>query len=257
MQVPRGRVVSVGSRVRQGSQYPVYATLRLDDGRSVKAICKFPAVETRAPAEAPITECVATVAAGLAGVRVAPCFLAEAPAPVRGHLRDQHRLNTLSDLGFGTQVAEIDPIVHPITLGAVRPEDLVRLFCFDMVFLNADRTPENPNCGRHGPNLFAYDFGSALVSPDTPPRNFDYYYFGSPLNDRAAAHLCRDHISSPRVVEATLADMIDRVCGHPWHRFSIARLPQEHQSHLQLLVQFFKFLGENRDMVFRQVVSTI
>ncbi len=138
------------------------------------------------------------------------------------------------------------------------PEDLARLYCFDLLFINADRTPSNPNCGHAKRRLFAYDFGSALVSPGTSPNSFEKFFFGPGMNDRAEAHLCRDHVTSPEVGDSVFSDMMDGLHSGRWYAgLGAGFLPKPLQDHLGLLLRFLEYTDKERDLLRRQIVSTI
>ena len=254
----RGRVVAVGDRVRQGSMQPTYMDVSLADGSRVSAICKFPTRENRAPSESVINEWFGCFSAHLAGIQVPPCYVVEASPPVMLHLIERHGVTAISPFGFASKVSQIDSIVFPHTLNSIDSTDLMRLFCFDMLFVNADRTQNNPNCGHSKHRLFAYDFGSSLVSPKTPPNHFDKFFFGSGLIDRASAHLCRDHVSSPALAETVLTEMIDKVCKNRWYSgISIKSVPQHLQDQFILVTQYLDYLTQERNMICRQIVSTV
>lgn len=237
---------------------PVYAQIALADGSKVSAICKFPTRENRAPAESVINEWMGTRAASVAGVQVPTCHIVEASPHVMLHLVEQHGITVSSHFGFASEVCQIDSIIYPSTLDAMPLDDLTRLYCFDMLFINADRTPNNPNCGHSKRRLFAYDFGSSLISPGTSPSSFERFFFGPGMNDRANAHLCREHISSPEVGQTVMAEMMDRLHAGRWYAGLAAKfLPQELQDHLGLAVRYLDYLNEERDMLCRQIVCTI
>jgi hypothetical protein len=140
----------------------------------------------------------------------------------------------------------------------MQEEDLMRLFCFDMLFINADRTPNNPNCGHSKRRLFAYDFGSALLSPKSSPSNFDRFFFGNGLTDRASAHLCKDHIGTPGIAERVLSEIIEKVFKSRWYADKgFNQLPQQLQDHLKLVVQYIDYVAQERNMVCSQIVSTV
>jgi hypothetical protein len=157
---------------------PTYMDVVLPEGEKISAIVKFPTRENRAPAESVINEWLGCQAAHHAGLRVPPSYIVEASPHVMLHLVERHGITATSPFGFASKVCQIDSILYPTTLGAMEPEDLARLFCFDMLFINADRTPNNPNCGHAKRRLFAYDFGSALLAPGTSKRNFDRFFLG-------------------------------------------------------------------------------
>jgi hypothetical protein len=254
----RAKVVSVGERVRQGSMQPIYLDILLADGTRVSAIGKFPTRENRAPIESVINEWMGDESALMAGVQAPRGYLVEASPHVKLHLIEKHGITIASDYGFASAVCQIDAIIYPSTLRAMAPEDLTRLFCFDMLFINADRTPNNPNCGHAKRRLFAYDFGSSLFSPGTAPNSFDRYFFGSALSDRASAHLCKEYIESPDLAEQVLSDMVDRLCKNRWYaEFNVKHLPKPLQDHHKLVVQYLDFIGKERNMVCGQIVSTI
>jgi len=256
--LPRARVVSVGDRVRQGSMQPTYMDVVLSDGSRLSTIGKFPTRENKAPSESVVNEWIGCRAALIAGVQAPPCYIVEASPHVMLHLVERHGITLASPFGFASKVCEIDAIVYPNTLCAMTPEDLTRLFCFDMLFINADRTPNNPNCGHAKRRLFAYDFGSSLLSPKASPGNFDRYFFGPGLSDRASAHLCKDYVVSCDMAEEILSEMIDKVCKNRWYaNFDVKFLPQPLQEHLKLVGQYFDYLSSERNMVCRQIVSTI
>jgi hypothetical protein len=237
---------------------PTYFEIALADGSRVSVIGKFATRENRAPAESVINEWFGCQAALVAGVQAPPCYIVEASPHVMLHLVERHGITLASPFGFASKVCQIDAIVYPNTLGAMQPEDLARLFCFDMLFINADRTPNNPNCGHSKRRLFAYDFGSALVSPKTSSSNFDRFFFGSNLSDRASAHLCKDYVESPDLAEVVLSEMIDKVCASHWYSgLTLKYLPQPLQEHLNLVIQYVDYLAQERNMVCRQIVSTI
>ena len=195
---------------------PTYVEVALPDGHRFSAICKFPTRENRAPAESVINEWIGCQAASIAGVQAPPCFIVEASPHVILHLVEKHGISVASPFGFASEVCQIDSIVYPTTLCAMTQEDLTRLFCFDMLFINADRTPNNPNCGQAMRRLFAYDFGSSLLSPKTPTNSFDRYFFGPGMADRASAHLCKEYIGSQELAQSVLCDMVDKVCKNRW-----------------------------------------
>ena len=187
---------------------PTYMQVALSDGTEFPAIAKFPTRENRAPAESVVNEWMGSQAAQVAGLQVPPSYIVEASPHVMLHLVERHGITASSRFGFASKVCPIDAIVYPSTLLAMAPEDLTRLYCFDMLFINADRTPNNPNCGQGHRRLFAFDFGSALLSPGASPSNFDRYFFGPGLSDRASGHLCRDYVGSAELANSVLSEMI-------------------------------------------------
>ena len=250
--------MSVGDRVRQGSMQPTYYDIALSDGHRFSAIGKFPTRANRAPAESIINEWMACQAAHFAGIQVPPCYIVEASPHVMLHLVERHGITAVSPYGFASRVCPIDAIVYPHTLQAMPLEDVTRLFCFDMLFVNADRTVNNPNCGHSKRRLFAYDFGSALIAPETPPGHFDRFFFGSGLYDRASAHLCRESVTSPKMAEAVLSEIIEKVCKTGWFSgLHLNYLPKPLQDHLKLVSQYLEFIAKERNMVCHQIVSTI
>ena len=258
MRLELGRVTSVGERVRQGSQFPIYTEIALDGGRYARAISKFPCIETRAPAQAAVTEWLGTCLAAEVGIQAPPCFLVSASDPVVAEMRRRHGMSVVCEYGFASQVCAISAILYPFTLQQMPPEDVARLYCYDMLFINADRTPENPNCGHGGGRLFAYDFGSSLLAPNTEERYFDRPFFGSNLSDRAEAHLCRDFVRSGELVGRTLDDMLNRIEACAWMRqIDTRRLPDRLGDHLGLLIRFLGYLVQDRQTIRRQIVSTI
>jgi len=253
----RAKVVSVGERVRQGSMQPTYMDIALSDGSRFSAICKFPTRKNMAPVESVINEWVGSQAAQVAGVQVPDSYIVEVSPSVQLHLIERHGIAVASPFGFASRVCPIDAIVYPSTLCAMDPEDLMRLFCFDMLFINADRTPYNPNCGHNKRKLFAYDFGSALLSPKTSPKNFDRFFFGGGMSDRASAHLCKDYISSAELAGRVLSE-IEKVHKNRWYaNIGLKHLPQQLQDHMGLVVEYIDYLAQERNMVCGQVVSTI
>jgi hypothetical protein len=251
-------MVSVGDRVRQGSMQPLYAEIALADGSRFNAICKFPTRDNRAPTESVINEWMGTEIARVSGTQVPPCYLVETTPHVQLHLVEHHGVSVSSTIGFASKVCPIDGIIYPGTLNAMEPEDLARLYCVDMLLINADRTPFNPNCGHSKRKLFAYDFGSALFSPGTTNKSFDRSFFGPGMADRAEAHLCRAHLTSEDTGASVLRDVIDRLCKDRWYgRLNAKFLPQALQNHLRLVVEYLDFIAQERDMLTRQIVSTL
>jgi hypothetical protein len=237
---------------------PLYAEIALPDGARFTAICKFPTRDNRAPAESVINEWMGTQAAAVAGTQVPPCFIVEASPHVKLHLIEQHGVNISSPFGFASKVCPIDAIIYPRTLNAIDPLDIARLYCVDMLFVNADRTPNNPNCGHLRRKLFAYDFGSSLFSPGSSRRNFDRAFFGPDIYDRADAHLCKAHLGAVETGANVLNDVFDRLCMRKWYAGLNAKfLPQALQDHLGLVIQYIDFIAEERDMLYRQIVSTL
>ncbi len=237
---------------------PTYLDVALTDGERFSVIAKFPTRENRAPAEQVINEWMCSQAAQLAGIQVPPSYIAEASPHVMLHLVERHGITAASPFAFASKVCPIDAIVFPSTLIAMPPEDLMRLYCFDLLFINADRTQNNPNCGHSKRKLFAYDFGSALLSPKSSPGSFDRYFFGSGLADRASAHLCRDFVFSPELAENVLRDIIQKVCVNRWYLgLSLKYLPQPLQDHVGLIGQFLNYIAQERNTICRQIVSTL
>jgi len=237
---------------------PTYFEVALPDGTRVSTIGKFPTRENRAPVESVINEWMGCQAAHIAGIQVPPCYIIEASPDVRLHLVEKHGITVASPFGFASKVSDIDSIIYPSTLSAMPPEDLTRLFCFDMLFINADRTPNNPNCGHAKRRLFAYDFGSALLSPKSSATNFDRFFFGPGMNDRASAHLCKEFVDSPDLADSIMADLIEKVCRSRWYStLSVKNLPQPLQDHMGLVVQYIDYLAKESNVVCRQIVSTV
>lgn len=237
---------------------PLYAEIVLPDNRRTTAICKFPTRDNRAPAESVINEWMGTEVARRAGTQVPPCYIVEASPHVQLHLVEHHGVAISTNIGFASEVCPIDAIIYPGTLNAMGQEDLARLYCVDMLLINADRTPFNPNCGHSKRRLFAYDFGSALFSPGTSEKSFDRWFFGPGMIDRAEAHLCRYHIASAQIGAKAFRDVIARLCSDRWYaRLNARSLPQPLQNHLRLIVQYLDFIAQERDMLCQQIVSTL
>lgn len=248
----------MGERLRQGSMQPTYMDIVLSDGAKVTVVAKFPTRQNRAPAESVINEFIGCRAALIAGIQVPPCYIVEASPHVNLHLVERHSITIASPFGFASKVCPIDALLYPSTLCAMTPEELMRLYCFDMLFLNADRTPNNPNCGQGRGRLFAFDFGSALISPGTQVNAFDRFFFGSGLSDRASAHLCRDFVCSTDLAEGILDEMVDKVAESHWYAsLGLKYLPQAMQDQLGLVERYLDYLAQERNTVCRQIVSTV
>lgn len=237
---------------------PIYAEIELPGGVRTSTICKFPTRSNRAPIEQVINEWIVTVAGRLVGLQVPPCYIVEASPHVMLHLVERHGVTLACNFGFAAEVCPIDALIYPSSLDAMDPEDLTRLFCFDMLFLNADRTPNNPNCGQSNRRLFAYDFGSALVSPGTAPNSFERLFFGPNMADRAAAHLCRSHVGPSVMAQKVLQDLIAAVSKNRWYAgMNLKFLPVALQEQMRLAVQYFDYVVQERDLLCRQIVSTL
>ena len=237
---------------------PVYVDIMTPDQQRVSTVCKFPTRGNRAPAESVINEWIGCFSAKLIGLQAPECFIVDASPHVQLHLVEKHGVNVSSQFGFASRVSQIDSIIYPSTLARMDPEDLTRLFCFDVLFINADRIPNNPNCGHAQKRLFTFDFGSALVSPGTSPNSFDKFFFGPALNDRVSAHLCREFVLSPELAESVINDIIDRLAASRWYASLRAGfLPQALPDHLSLVVRYIDYICKERNMICHQIVNTI
>jgi hypothetical protein len=78
------------------------------------------------------------------------------------------------------------------------------------------------------------------------------------MDDRSSAHLCKEFVHSPSLVERVLSDLISRVHKNRWYAdLKLKHLPQSLQDHLGLIVEYLDFLVEERSLISQQVVRTI
>ncbi len=252
-----GRVIGVGGKVEQGSTHPIYGSVHID-GRRERVLLKMALFKPKVPVEAVLNEWMATKLAEAASLQVAPGWLATISEEVAEHIETTFNVGLASRIAFATRDSEIDALLVPDGLDSVSPQDRVLLFGLDMLLLNSDRVPENPNCGKANGRLFAYDFGSALPSRGTHPRSFERCFYPPNLTDRAANHLCRSYVRDAEEMRHTL---------HQAHRLLTQASPEllaslemalpEHAVHCALLRSYLGFLKSNEDATIAQIVNTI
>jgi hypothetical protein len=145
VQFDLAKVVTIADLIPQGATPPLDAGIELPSGERIQVILKFPTIQNRAPAGIVLNEYIATIYAEACGIRVAPCYLAEADDAVSGYLEKRFGLRLSSPVGFASKRSPIDPITYPTGLDLLDRTDLARLYCFDLLFTNTDRTPiEHP-----------------------------------------------------------------------------------------------------------------
>ena len=77
------------------------------------------------------------------------------------------------------------------------------------------------------------------------------------LHDLSAVDLIAGFRSRQFSPSEVLEDVLDRLCAK-WHtKLSAKFLPQPLQEHLRLVIQYIDFIAQERDMLCRQIVSTL
>lgn len=190
----------VHRRVAQGSNAPFLATVNADSRLvSSLAVCKFPTSSPPKPTVSGFVEFLATRMAAMFGVDAPDCWLIR-PAPEDSLDLEMLGIFAQDEFGFAS---EFQPDLATMSTGFAHQVcdfgsdvteagmSLWEALVFDVLFLNSDRTPDNPNTGLlMDGSPFFFDFGAGLFTPDTSKRSLEAGLTTSRISERAREHLC-------------------------------------------------------------------
>jgi len=240
--------------VPQGSTMPIYVRLAPRNGPPVDGIAKFCLYENRLKPVHVLNEWIAINVARTIGLRVSDAYLLNLAREHVDTLASKRLTCSSEPLGFGTKRDSLVSIPNSISPLFFDRNEVARLYIFDLLMLNSDRTAENGNCGVDGDGLHPFDFGASLPV-DVPLQGFERFFFGSHLRDRAENHLCRNWLPSENILNNELRrtlDILGSTCV-PDLALLAASIEPSWQPSVEMAKSYVEFLYVEQRMIVQQV----
>jgi len=204
--------------VPQGSNGPFFAAVAPEDGlNEVLAVAKYPLGVPWKPPEAGVVEYVASRCAQAFGVNTPAPFLLKPDDWAVDELHRRFGLEIQRTYGFASKhlngLRTLDDFLTPDGIFNLRHliseefgwptvydhtrevvnwavSGMVRLLCFDLIALNSDRLPENPNAAvRLEGGIVAFDFGACFFTSGSSFRSIERSFSRSQIAERLEFHL--------------------------------------------------------------------
>lgn len=218
------------------------------------AVAKYPLATPWRPAEVGLVEYVASKCAHVFGVEAPEPFLLKPDEDVVNELHRRFGLEVQRTYGFASQhlsglrvlddflapdaifnfrhlladeLASEAPNDHSLEVAGWAISSLVHLYCFDLLALNSDRLPENPNSAvKLGGGIVAFDFGACLFTHGSSVRSIESSMSRSQICQRVEIHL--------------LANPLREVLRTQWGAECVAKCGESLRNNLPTVIDEFR-----------------
>lgn len=182
----------------QGQTVPLYLRC-LRYGESIEVIAKLAGKRSNLRAPELVREFLGNALAQAVGLHVSPAYVVELPPDILADVEEKYAFGCEDGHAFGSLWAQEAVPYAPGTDHAYVPRATrARLLALDLVLLNGDRTPPNPNVLWDDGEFMVFDFEHALELPNLPhPERFARHL-------EALVPILESHLMRPHVREADL-----------------------------------------------------
>ncbi len=238
-----GRLVNFSQFSRTGQSLPFYGHALDAESQLHRVFAKVAGKRTKLRPQDLFLELLGTLVARELGLQASDPWICEIDPAIVRHLNEKHDMRLSSHYAFA--LATLDKLVPfrtPTDIGPVPDEVKSNLLALDLVLLNSDRVPKNPNVSWFGGELLIYDFGAGLIL------NLNDSEVSAEIHSEALQGFVGDHLFGSSVAGPALRQSLEEVFAHlapTLGAVNLGQLPPDWQVPAKKLTDYLTHLCDN------------